>query len=313
MRRALLIVLAACYAPTVEPGIPCASNLDCPGAQACNQTVSPPTCGTPPATPDAAPVDGDAGGTLGPWGAPRLVMTPVGLEDDPTLSGDLRELYFNRGQTTIWRIRRETVGGVWSAPEQVPALEPATTPELSGDGMTMYLASSRPGTLGGNDIWVATRDAPGAAWMAPRHVDELSTTADETNPTPSSDQLAILLARRPAPGQAVDLYAAARETAVAPWSPPQQVGELASSSADGDGMVTADLRTVYFYSTRTGEGDLYVATRGSPTGSLGPPQPIAELNTPDFVEQDPWISPDQRHLFFSSDRSGQMAIYESSR
>lgn len=313
MRFALSIVVAACYAPTVDPGIPCASNLDCPGEQLCNQTVSPPTCGTPPAPTDAPAIDGADAAPLGPWGAPQLVMMPVALEDDPTLSGDMLELYFNRDQMTIWRIQRASLGAAWSAPEQVPALEPATTPEMSGDGLTMYFASARTGTLGLNDIWVAKRAVRGGAWSTPVRVDELSTTAEETNPTPSSDQLTLLLVRRPAAGQAVDIYAAARATTEMLWSAPQRVVELASTSADGDPMATSDLRTVYFYSTRTGAGDLYVATRATAGAPLGAPQPIAELNTPQFVEQDPWISPDQRHLFFSSDRSGQMAIYESTR
>jgi hypothetical protein len=145
MRCALWMLLAACYAPTAETGVPCASNFDCPANQMCNRTVAPPTCGTPEVTGDASVPDtaGDASGTLGAWGAPTLVMTPVTLEDDPTLTADLRELYFNRDQTTIWRIRRTDVGAPWSPPEEVPELAPATTPEVAADGLTMYLASAR--------------------------------------------------------------------------------------------------------------------------------------------------------------------------
>ena len=35
---------------------------------------------------------------------------------------------------------------------------------------------------------------------------------------------------------------------------------------------------------------------------------IDELST-DSDERDPWLSPDGRELYFSSDRSGQYAIY----
>ena len=29
------------------------------------------------------------------------------------------------------------------------------------------------------------------------------------------------------------------------------------------------------------------------------------------VERDPWLSPDGKHLFFSSDRDGTLSIYEA--
>jgi Tol biopolymer transport system component len=60
-------------------------------------------------------------------------------------------------------------------------------------------------------------------------------------------------------------------------------------------------------------GDLYVAPRARRGEPFGAPRPIAELNAPGALDQDPWISPDGRHLFFASDRSGQMAIYEARR
>jgi hypothetical protein len=40
--------------------------------------------------------------------------------------------------------------------------------------------------------------------------------------------------------------------------------------------------------------------------------PIPEIDTAGD-EQDPWVSPDQRHLFFYSDRGGMPGIWESSR
>lgn len=41
----MLVVLAGCYAPTVQLGLPCSESGACPGDQVCDQTQSPPTCG----------------------------------------------------------------------------------------------------------------------------------------------------------------------------------------------------------------------------------------------------------------------------
>src|SRR5690606_26802228 len=146
--------------------------------------------GGPDAAPDAPP---DAG-PPGPWGAPVRVMAPVGGEDDPTLTGDLLELVFNRDNATIWRVRRASLAAPWGAPELVPELGDATTPERTADGRTIYLGSDR--NLGLDDIWASTRVGPGAAWAAPVRVIELSSPQDDTNATPGPDHLSLVLARR---------------------------------------------------------------------------------------------------------------------
>ncbi|MNC93408.1 WD40-like Beta Propeller Repeat protein [compost metagenome] len=64
--------------------------------------------------------------------------------------------------------------------------------------------------------------------------------------------------------------------------------------------------------TRSAGGDLYVARRERVTDAFDTPAPISELNT-SALDQDPWISPDGRHLYFASDRDGGLAIYESTR
>jgi hypothetical protein len=71
-----LALLAACYQPAFAPGLPCASNGECPSSQLCDYAATPPTCVTrlpdvEPESPDAAvpapdapPADaGSAGGS----------------------------------------------------------------------------------------------------------------------------------------------------------------------------------------------------------------------------------------------------------
>ena len=65
------------------------------------------------------------------------------------------------------------------------------TPSLDGcpiqspDGLSMYLASNRPGGHGGLDIWVARRASPDAPYGAPENVGApINSAADDFCPTP---------------------------------------------------------------------------------------------------------------------------------
>ena len=58
--------------------------------------------------------------------------------------------------------------------------------------------------------------------------------------------------------------------------------------------------------------DLYVARRASETDAFGTPVRIDELSSPAF-DQDIRLSPDRRHVYFASGRSGNSDIYEASR
>src|SRR5918999_5717216 len=45
-------------------------------------------------------------------------------------------------------------------------------PTLAPDGRTLFMASNRPGGLGGQDIWMATRESPEEPWGEPLNVGE---------------------------------------------------------------------------------------------------------------------------------------------
>lgn len=318
----IVLGLAACYAPDPPSGAPCNASFECPIGQSCDRSVSPPTCGFGPGGPGSdapggaempPPPDGGADGGSLLWGPPVLVMTPVGKEDDPTLTGDLLELYFNRDDNAIWRVTRATPTAAWGTPVPVPELGVATTPELEPDGLTIYLASDRTGTAGGLDIFVATRKARTDPWSVPVRVPELCTVATDSNATVTADHLSMVFARQGAAGRNIEVFAASRASRADPWSGVTTLDALNTTASDGDAMLTDDKLSVFFYSTGVGLGDLFFATRPDPSAPFGARQPIAELDTPDAVEQDPWISPDGHHLFFSSNRSGTFAIYESTR
>lgn len=63
--------------------------------------------------------------------------------------------------------------GSWSDPEVIDALMPdadAAYPFMMADGTTLYFAARGPESIGGYDIFVASRDPDDASWLAPQNL-----------------------------------------------------------------------------------------------------------------------------------------------
>lgn len=93
------------------------------------------------------------------------------------------ELYFVslRGGSATYRVhvaKRAAQG--YAMPSVVPGLAGAWNdwqPMVTEDGLTMVLASDRPGGQGGFDLWMTTRSSDGADWGEPAPITEVSSAA----------------------------------------------------------------------------------------------------------------------------------------
>ena len=108
--------------------------------------------------------------------------------------------------------------GVFGPPTLVTELDSPVDdmrPMIRFDGREILLASSRPGSAGGRDLWVSTRDTVFDLWSAPLNLGSLvNSVANELTPFLSSDGQALYFASdRIVPDQVgvVDLYVATRE------------------------------------------------------------------------------------------------------
>ena len=74
-------------------------------------------------------------------------------------------------------------------------------PIQSPDGLSLYIASTRPGGVGLLDIWVARRDSKGDPWGAPENLGEpINSAADEFCPTPVQGGGLFFVSREALPG-----------------------------------------------------------------------------------------------------------------
>ena len=151
-------------------------------------------------------------------------------------------------------------------------------PFISRDGKSFYMASNRPGGLGGIDIWVSTRASTSDPWGAPVNVGApVNSAANDFCPTISRDgHEFFFVSNRPGwcgSAQNDDIYAATRASTSDPWSTPVNLGPSVNSDAsETRPSLSWDGTTLYFGSDRSGgEGssDHYVTTRPRVNGSSG--------------------------------------------
>lgn len=274
---------------------------------------------------DASPVDDpDAPPPeLGPFAKPTFI-TAVSLagynDDDPTLTDDRLELYFNSnrpgglGGGDLWLSARTSIEEPWGKPKLVAGLNTMyseTAPEVSADGLTLWFSSNRPGGKGKQDIFVSKRQSRAQVWGTPARVAALNSIENDYSPTVDGAGTRVIFFSTRAGGDH-DLFTAARVTPASPWGAPVALAELNTGDSESDPFLSADGLTLTFGTGPVGVLDIVVTTRTDRDGPFAAPREIAELNSTAH-DTDPWLSSDGRHIVLMSKRSGDNEVYESTR
>jgi Tol biopolymer transport system component len=250
------------------------------------------------------------------------VNDPAYSDDDPTLTGDLLELYFDSDRPAagaargdIWVAKRANATDPFGAPtivSELASLSDDTTPEVSTDGLTMYFSSDRL-NAGDRDIYVTTRADRASPWSTPQRVPELSAAnLDDDSAEPLPDGLHLVMSRGTQP--ALDLCLVTRVSTAAPWSAPMPMPGVSDGTYDESQQWTSpDLTVIYFVSDRppATSQDIWLATRPD-TQSTFTIQRVSELSS-GAQDVDPWLTPDLRTMYFASARTGNMDIYSATR
>jgi hypothetical protein len=184
-------------------------------------------------------------------------------------------------------------------------------PIQSPDGLSLYMASNRPGGKGGLDIWVSTRASASAPWGAPVNLPEpINSDADDFCPTPIHGDGLLFVSRRTIEGVTCglgDIYFARRNPAHG-WSDPQHLGcdpAGPNSALDEQGPSYVQGRLYFSRSTLPpgNTGELYVSEKQGDM-SFGVASPITELNDAAANDIQPNVRKDGREIVFSSNRAG---------
>ena len=203
------------------------------------------------------------------------------------------------------------------------------TPSLDGcpiespDGLSLYMASNRPGGKGGLDIWVSTRASASDPWGAPENLPEpINSASDDFCPTPVRGNGLFFVSRKVVAGVTCgmgDIYFT-RFNPKHGWRAPEHLGcgPTGPNSAldeQGPSYVEVGGQALLYFSRSSSSvpGDIYASTKLA-HGSFGPASAVAELNSGGNDIQ-PNVRKDGREIVFSSNRTGSQGqdIWASTR
>jgi hypothetical protein len=236
-------------------------------------------------------------------GAPVAIaeLASDGPDDDPSLTSDLEQLYFNTrsdgSEDVWWSARRD---GAWAAPAPASELntdDRETGIALAGDGLQIWFSSDRDGDL---DVYSATRSKRADTFSTPIRVSALSAAGDDL--ISALDARGAYLARRADEDDDYDLYFAARDGDS--FAEAQPIASLNTEQEESDAF-PVDGGLLF-----TRDGDLFLARRRD-DGSYSA-APLEVLNS-SADDRDAWATPDLSVVIFSSNRDGEYQLYESRR
>jgi Tol biopolymer transport system component len=225
----------------------------------------------------------------------------------------------------------------WGSPVNAEAVPGTSTelntpyldgcPILSPDRRSLYMASNRPGGVGGLDIWVARRASRDDPFGAPQNLRApVNSAADDFCPTPLRGRRLYFVSSREGGCGGADIYLTRRDPKQG-WAEPVNPGcevNSAAGEASPSFIKTEGRAVLYFSSTKPGgfapesgsppDSDIYVSARQR-DGNFGPATLVAGLNT-EADDARPNVRSDGLEIVFDSTRLGTLGgpdLYSATR
>jgi Tol biopolymer transport system component len=202
------------------------------------------------------------------WTAPTLVTTvsSVDAEAHPYVTRDGLQLYVTVTRTTtttgsdIYVAVRANREAAWSTPALATDLNSAADDVaigMSADGLELVLDSAR-GGASARDLYLAKRANTASSWGIPEGIAELNNSNNQKTPQLADGGLAIWYGETQTSDE---ICMATRPSLDAPFGVGVPVAELNTTLTESDPWISDDQRTIVFASTRSGNYDLFIATR----------------------------------------------------
>jgi WD40-like Beta Propeller Repeat len=177
--------------------------------------------------------------------------------DNPTLTGDMLEIYFtsNRdggpGGGDIWVATRATTDAPFGTPVPVEGVNLDsfdTSSAISTDGLTLWFGSDRAGGLGAIDIWMSQRATRGYPWSTPLDLVGLNSTADDIpRPAGLHGTVMPMSSARNLAAPSYQTYFATREGSNAAFAMPVLIDGIdPDNRLTVDGFLTDDGLTLFY-------------------------------------------------------------------
>lgn len=184
-------------------------------------------------------------------------------------------------------------------------------PSLTPDELTLYFHSDRAGvgTLGGYDVFVATRPSLALPFGTPSPVANINSAGDDACPSITGDGLFLYVDRYDAAMTGWDIWVAQRASTSVDFGAPTRIASINSNGAvqDDNQFVLPDNTALYFASDRTQNNEIYRAARNV-GGTFG--AAAATLSLPNSNEVSVAVTEDELTMYFSSDAAPSAGSYD---
>lgn len=274
--------------------------------------------------PDAASVDADndidaATRFTGRFGVGTIIaeLTIDGIEDDdPSLTGDLLELYFasarpgTLGGDDIFRATRAFADEEWSAAVRLAGINSVaaeSTINVSSNGLWLIFGSQRDDPRG--DVYIARRDTRGVDFGAPTRSSALNSALEDFASWISDDGLRVLIHRREVGRTDFDVLVATRVSVTNDFERPVLIEGLSTTSSEFSATLPFGDSLVLF-GLEDGDGGLFVARSEPGEFVFGTHEALEGPNTA-ANEGDPWLSPDGCTLVFARSVEAVRQIFQA--
>jgi len=243
------------------------------------------------------------------------LCVPDAKDQDPTLTGDLLEIFFfseRSGNADLWTSWRESVRDPWNPPTAVEELntsELEQNPTVSRDGLRIWFYSRREP----KGIWVSQRESRSSSWETPVPVSDPLFDADIIAPNFDDQELRVAVSTLDQDLDTRDIREAARTNTSKPWGPLSAVEGLNGPMDESTPFLFDGGHVILMSSGRTGRGDLYWAWRAALDSAVESPILMQELSDESSLDSHPWLASDASVIFFGSARSGATDLYMARR
>jgi len=182
-------------------------------------------------------------------------------------------------------------------------------PEISADGLVLYMATDRPGGKGDTDVWVSTRPTKNDEWGPPIHIEgplntsyaiwEVGLTADGLQLYFSDGPFSAFMPGGHGNG---DTWVATRSSTSESFGPPVNMPAIINSDHAAWADISPDGLELYITSHRTGSigaCDIWMAKRASEDSPWGSPVNLGSDVNSGLPDQTPDICYDGLTLFLA--------------
>ncbi len=249
-------------------------------------------------------------------------------EGSPRLSADELTIVFDSTRNEpdierkqIWLATRTSTDQPFGTPRLLPA--PVTVknssklPCLAEGGRSLVFTSPRPGSVGANDLWIATRNDKGQ-WDEPQNLGPtINTPGEDFSPCLSEDgRVLVFCSDRPGTSVGHGIWITFRQRNSDPFPSAVRIG-AAISELHAKGAVwpwlAADYSALYFhnvdgiYEVPITSVDWALLGHEPPQQDVltfGDPRPLGPNVNAEKGPVHPWVSADGLTIYFVSDREG---------